>query len=84
MEAGTFTPEGELPVNTDGGLKSFGHPIGASGLRTTYEIYKQLQHKAGQRQVRDAELGLCHTLGGSPQVAAVAVLGNSLHGNGGA
>ena len=84
VEAGTFTLEGELPVNTDGGLKSFGHPIGASGLRTTYEIYKQLQHKAGQRQVRDAELGLCHTLGGSPQVAAVAVLGNSLHGNGGA
>ena len=82
VEAGTFTLEGELPVNTDGGLKAFGHPIGATGLRTTYEIYKQLQHKAGPRQIKDAELGLCHTLGGSPQVAAVAVLGNSLHGSG--
>lgn len=82
VEAGTFTLEGELPVNTDGGLKAFGHPIGATGLRTTYEVYKQLQHKAGPRQVKDAELGLCHTLGGSPQVAAVAVLGNELHRGG--
>ncbi len=74
---GTFTLEGELPVNTDGGLKSFGHPVGASGLRTAYEIYKQLQGKAGPRQVKDAELGLCHTLGGPPQVSCVTVLGNS-------
>lgn len=74
---GTFTLEGELPVNTDGGLKSFGHPVGASGLRTTYEIYNQLQGRAGPRQVKDAELGLCHTLGGPPQVACVTILGNS-------
>ena len=77
VRAGTFTLEGELPVNTDGGLKSFGHPIGASGLRTTYEIYTQLQGRAGPRQVKDAELGLCHTLGGPPQVSCVTVLGNS-------
>ena len=74
---GTFTMEGELPVNTDGGLKSFGHPVGASGLRTAYEIYHQLQGRAGARQVKDAELGLCHTLGGPPQVACVTILGNS-------
>ena len=73
---GTFTLEGDLPVNTDGGLKSFGHPVGASGLRTAYEIYHQLQGKAGPRQVKNAELGLCHTLGGPPQVSCVAVLGN--------
>ncbi len=73
---GTFTLEGELPVNTDGGLKSFGHPVGASGLRTAYEIYTQLQGRAGPRQVKDAELGLCHTLGGPPQVACVTILGN--------
>jgi len=73
---GTFTLEGELPVNTDGGLKSFGHPVGASGLRTAYEIYHQLQGRAGPRQVKNAELGLCHTLGGPPQVSCVTVLGS--------
>ncbi len=76
IRAGTFTLEGELPVNTDGGLKSFGHPVGASGLRTAYEIYTQLQGRAGPRQVKDASLGLCHTLGGPPQVSCVTILGN--------
>ncbi len=75
IRAGTFTLEGELPVNTDGGLKSFGHPVGASGLRTTYEIYHQLQGRAGPRKEKDAKLGLCNTLGGPPQVACVTVLG---------
>jgi acetyl-CoA C-acetyltransferase len=64
VEAGTFTLEGELPVNTDGGLKCFGHPISASGLRMTYEIYKQLQGKAGPRQVKNPKLGLVHNAGG--------------------
>jgi acetyl-CoA C-acetyltransferase len=78
VEAGTFTLEGELPVNTDGGLKCFGHPVGASGLRMLYEIYKQLQGKAGPRQVKDARIGLAHTLGGNPIegcTAAVTILG---------
>ncbi len=66
VDDGVFTLEGELPVNTDGGLKSFGHPIGASGLRMLYEIYKQLQGKAGPRQVKDMELGMAHNLGGTP------------------
>jgi acetyl-CoA C-acetyltransferase len=66
IDAGTFTLQGELPVNTDGGLKSFGHPIGASGLRMLYEIYTQLQGRAGERQVKDMKLGLAHNLGGNP------------------
>jgi acetyl-CoA C-acetyltransferase len=65
VEAGTFTLNGELPVNTDGGLKCFGHPLSASGLRMTYEIYKQLQEKAGPRQVKNARLGLAHNAGGA-------------------
>ena len=66
VAAGTFTLEGELPVNTDGGLKCFGHPIGASGIRMIYEVYKQLQGKAGPRQLQKADLGLTHNLGGRP------------------
>jgi acetyl-CoA C-acetyltransferase len=78
VDAGFFTREGGLPVNIDGGLKCFGHPIGASGLRMTYEVYKQLQGKADkpERQVKDPRLGLAHTFGGPPQVSAVAVFGN--------
>ena len=66
IEAGTFALEGELPVNTDGGLKCFGHPIGATGLRMLYEVYKQLQEKAGPRQVKNPRLGLTHNQGGEP------------------
>jgi acetyl-CoA C-acetyltransferase len=79
VEAGVYELKGELPVNTDGGLKCFGHPIGASGLRMMYEVYKQLQGKAGRRQVEvKNQLGLTHTLGGTPvdsNTAAVAILG---------
>jgi acetyl-CoA C-acetyltransferase len=81
IEAGTFNLKGELPVNTDGGLKCFGHPLGASGLRMQYEVYKQLQEKAGPRQVRDPRLGLTHNLGGSiwGGIACICVTGNELH-----
>ena len=72
--AGTYELGGELPVNTDGGLKCFGHPIGASGLRMMYEEYKQLQGKAGPRQVKDCKYGLTHNLGGTPGSATVSVL----------
>lgn len=64
VESGFFELTGGLPVNTDGGLISFGHPLGASGIRMAYEVYKQLQGKAGSRQVKNARLGLSHTLGG--------------------
>lgn len=75
---GRFELSGELPVNVDGGLKCFGHPIGASGLRMTYEIYKQLQHKVDNplRQVKNATRALSHTFGGGPQISAVLVAGN--------
>jgi len=77
IEEGVTILEGKLPVNTDGGLKAFGHPLGASGLRMVYEVVKQLQGKAGLRQVKNARLGLAHTLGGPGALAAVAVLGRS-------
>ena len=79
VEAGTFTLEGDLPINTDGGLKCFGHPIGASGIRMIYEVYKQLQGKAGPRQLQKADLGLTHNLGGRPGsfTASVALFGRA-------
>ncbi|MBN1160875.1 MAG: hypothetical protein JXA17_02860 [Dehalococcoidales bacterium] len=78
IEAGTFTLKGELPVNTDGGLKCFGHPLGASGLRMMYEVYKQLQGKAGPRQVKNPRLGLTHNLGGNAGtgVCSCNIVGN--------
>jgi len=74
IEAGTYTLEGDLPVNSDGGLKCFGHPIGATGLRMLYEVYKQLQDKADERQVKNPRLGLTHNQGGEPGAATVSVL----------
>jgi len=78
IEAGTFALEGELPVNTDGGLKCFGHPLGASGLRMMYEVYKQLQGKAGPRQVKNPHLGLTHNLGGNAGtgICSCLIVGN--------
>ncbi|WP_316860204.1 acetyl-CoA acetyltransferase [uncultured Cohaesibacter sp.] len=78
IEAGFFTRDGGLPVNVDGGLKCFGHPVGASGIRMTYELYKQLQHKVDnpKRQLNDVHIGLSHTFGGPPQISAVMIVGN--------
>jgi len=78
INAGTFTLKGELPVNTDGGLKCFGHPLGASGLRMMYEVYLQLQEKAGPRQVHNPRLGMTHNLGGNAGggVGCCVVVGN--------
>lgn len=80
VKSGAFTLRGELPVNADGGLKSFGHPIGASAIRMTYEIYNQLQGRAQlpERQLKNPRLGMSQTLGGPPQVSAVAIFGNEL------
>ena len=66
IESGFFDLDGGLPVQPDGGLKCFGHPIGATGLRMIYEVYKQLQGKADERQIKDPKLGLTHNLGGQP------------------
>jgi acetyl-CoA C-acetyltransferase len=79
ISSGVFDLDGELAVNTDGGLKCFGHPIGASGLRMIYEVYKQLQGKAGRRQRKDPKLGLTHNLGGRPGsfTCSVAIFGRA-------
>jgi acetyl-CoA C-acetyltransferase len=80
IEAGTFALKGKLPINPDGGLKCFGHPVGASGLRMMYEMYKQLQGKAGPRQTKNPRIGLTHNQGGAPGAAtvSVAIVGNDL------
>ena len=74
---GVFDIDGELPVEPDGGLKCFGHPIGASGLRMVYEVYQQLHGRAGARQLKQVDRGLTQNLGGHPHqnVCAVSILG---------
>lgn len=73
IEGGRYDLTSDLPVNTDGGLKCFGHPIGATGLRMMYEVYKQLQYKVENRQVQNAAIGLTHNQGGEPGAAVVSV-----------
>ena len=75
IASGTFALDGELPVNTDGGLKSFGHPTGATGVRMIYENVLQLQGRAGPRQVEGASLALSHNIGGPPTTCGIAILG---------
>jgi acetyl-CoA C-acetyltransferase len=74
INAGVYELGGEMPVNSDGGLKCFGHPLGASGLRMMYEVYKQCQGKVGEeRQIKNAHLGLTHNLGGGPGTSVVSI-----------
>jgi acetyl-CoA C-acetyltransferase len=74
---GRYDREGAIPCQIDGGLKCFGHPIGATGLRMTYEIYLQLLGRAAERQLPTPSLGLAHNLGGIPNrnIASVAIFG---------
>lgn len=74
---GFFDRDGKIPCQIDGGLKCFGHPIGATGLRMVYEIYLQLQGRAGERQLPDPRFGLTHNLGGLPNrnITSVAIIG---------
>lgn len=75
---GRFDADGQIPCQIDGGLKCFGHPIGASGIRMIYENYLQLLGRAGERQRQTPpSLGLSHNLGGMPNqnVAAIAIVG---------
>ncbi len=74
---GFYDADGRIPCQIDGGLKCFGHPIGASGIRMLYEMYLQLQGRAGERQLPDPSIGMTHNLGGSPMsnVAAVCIVG---------
>ncbi|MBX3530259.1 MAG: acetyl-CoA acetyltransferase [Rhizobiaceae bacterium] len=74
---GFYDADGGIPCQIDGGLKCFGHPIGASGLRMVYEMYLQLLGRAGERQLKDPRIGLTHNLGGMPSqsVCAVTIVG---------
>ena len=74
---GFYDADGTIPCQIDGGLKCFGHPIGASGLRMLYEMYLQIQGKAGSRQLKDPRIGMTHNLGGAPRenISSVAIVG---------
>lgn len=81
IEDGRFDLDGAQPIQTDGGLKCFGHPIGASGIRMLFEMYKQLQGRADDllnpgmpsRQIKNPKLGLTHNLGGTPDGCMIFV-----------
>jgi acetyl-CoA C-acetyltransferase len=74
---GVYDIDGEVPCQVDGGLKCFGHPIGASGLRMIYEMYLQLHGRAGERQLENPVFGLTHNLGGFPamNVCSISIVG---------
>jgi acetyl-CoA C-acetyltransferase len=80
-EAGELTAQGvtaldgDLPVNTSGGLKACGHPVGATGIKQIYEIVQQLRGEAGKRQIDGAKIGMTHNVGGTGATVAVHVLG---------
>ncbi|MFH1953646.1 MAG: acetyl-CoA acetyltransferase [Pseudomonadota bacterium] len=76
--SGVYDLDGKIPCQVDGGLKCFGHPIGASGLRMLYALYEQiLERVPEERRVNNARLGLAHNLGGIPNynVASIAIIG---------
>ena len=79
--AGKFTADGEtalggsIPVNTSGGLKACGHPVGATGIKQVFEIVQQLRGEAGKRQVENAKIGMTHNVGGTGATVAVHILG---------
>jgi acetyl-CoA C-acetyltransferase len=68
------TLDGSLPVNTSGGLKAKGHPVGATGVAQIVELTQQLRGEAGKRQVKDAEIGLAHNVGGSGATCVVHIM----------
>ena len=74
---GFYDAAGKVPCQIDGGLKCFGHPIGASGLRMLYEMYLQLTGRAGERQRSSPVFGMTHNLGGFPSqnVSSVTIVG---------
>jgi len=74
---GFYDAQGKVPCQIDGGLKCFGHPIGASGLRMIYEMYLQMNGRAGERQTANPVFGMTHNLGGFPSqnVSAITIVG---------
>ncbi|MDE5414920.1 thiolase domain-containing protein [Alkalihalobacterium chitinilyticum] len=71
--SGETTFGGRIPINTSGGLKAKGHPIGATGISQIYEVVTQLRGKAGDRQVKNAQIGLTHNLGGTGATCLVHI-----------
>jgi acetyl-CoA C-acetyltransferase len=80
-ESGASRLGGQLPINTSGGLKSCGHPVGATGVKQIAEIVGQLRGNMGDRQVKNAKVGLAHNVGGSGATAVVHILmkGEKVH-----
>lgn len=76
VEEGMTERDGSMPINPSGGLKSRGHPLGATGIAQTAEIVWQLRGEAGKRQVNGVELGMTHNIGGTGGTAAVHILSN--------
>ena len=74
IRKGKVNLDGELPVNTSGGLKAKGHPISVTGLAQVYEIVNQLRGRCGECQVRNSKIGLCHNIGGTGGSVTVHVL----------
>ena len=70
---GKINLDGSIPINTSGGLKAKGHPIGATGISQIYEIITQLRGDAGPRQVKKADIGLTHNIGGTAATCTVNI-----------
>ena len=75
-ESGETAKDGSIPVNTSGGLKGKGHPVGATGIAQVVEVVEQLRGDAGKRQVKGAQVGLTHNLGGSGGTCITHILTN--------
>jgi acetyl-CoA C-acetyltransferase len=74
---GRTSLDGELPINTDGGLKAKGHPVGATGAGMVYEVFKQLRGEAGEHQVDDAQIALAHNVGAAGATVTVQIYGRT-------
>ena len=74
IENGDILIDGRIPVNTDGGLKANGHPIGATGLAQIFEIVTQLRLEAGKRQVKNPEIGLAQNIGGIGGTCGITIM----------
>ena len=78
IEEGQTEIDGDFPINTSGGLKARGHPLGATGIAQAAEVVWQLRGEAGGRQVDGAEIGMTHNIGGTGGTAAVHIFGRDL------
>jgi acetyl-CoA C-acetyltransferase len=73
VRSGTTRRNGEIPINPSGGLKSKGHPIGATGIGQVVEVFEQFTGKAGEREIKDAQLALTHNFGATGASSAVHI-----------